>query len=89
MKVESEKDFLELRSKITSWYKRFPMFKHDVKDIELRIEEHIKNHSINLVYYRQTHKKSFLENAQKDIDAINSIVAVAEKMELMSMLSRG
>ena len=38
---------------------------------------------------RQTHSKSYLEQAQQEIDAINQVVATVEKMELMSMLSRG
>lgn len=88
MKIESEKDFPEVRSKIKEWRQRFPMFAHDVKKIEDIIEQHIKNHSIAQVYYRQTKKKNYLEQAEKEIKAIANAVEIAEKMELMAILSR-
>jgi Skp family chaperone for outer membrane proteins len=88
MKVESEKDFLELRNQFIMWRKRFPMFKHDVNQIEKIIETHIQNHSIALVHYRQTKNKSHLERAQKEIDEINRVINTVEKIELMAMLSR-
>ena len=89
MQIESDKDFPELRKQFNVWRKRFPMFTHDVKRIEAIVEQHIKNHSIALMYYRQTHGKSHLEQAQQEIDAINRVVATVEKIELMAMLSRG
>jgi hypothetical protein len=64
------------------------MFKHDVKRIESIIETHIQNHSIALVNYRQTHNKTFLERAQKEIDEINRVVELAEKTQLMALLSQ-
>ncbi len=88
MEVQSEKDFQELRRQFSVWRKRFPMFIHDVNQIERSIEEHIKNHSIALVKYRQTHSKTHLETAQKEIDSINGILSIAGKMELMAMLSQ-
>jgi hypothetical protein len=88
MDIESEKDFPAVRKRIQEWKKRFPMFQHDVYRIENIVEEHIKNHSIALVYYRQTHKKNYLEMAKKEIESINSVVKIAEKMELMSILSQ-
>jgi len=88
MIVETEKDFPEVRKKVDEWKKRFPMFRHDVKQIENIIESHIQNYSIALVHYRQTHKKNYLENAEKEIQAINNVVAIAEKMELMAILSQ-
>jgi hypothetical protein len=39
--------------------------------------------------YRQTKNRSYLERAQREIDAINTVLATVEKMELMSLLSRG
>lgn len=89
MHIESEKDFPELRKQFNLWRKRFPMFTHDVNQIERSIEEHIKNHSIALVKYRQTHSKTYLETAQKEIDSINGILSITSKMELMAMLSQG
>jgi hypothetical protein len=88
MVIESEKDFPQLRKRINQWRKSFPMFRHDVDKIEQIVEEHIQQYSIALVYYRQTHKKNYLENAQKEITAINNVVAIAEKMELMAILSQ-
>jgi hypothetical protein len=42
-----------------------------------------------MVMYRQTKNRSYLERAQQEIDAINAVLATVEKMELMSLLSRG
>jgi hypothetical protein len=88
MEIQSEKDFPKLREQIIVWRKRFPMFRHDVDRIEKIIETHITNHSIALVFHRQTHKKNFLEDAQKEIDAINRTISTVEKLELMAMLSQ-
>ena len=88
MKIESEKDFNELRKQFGVWRKRFPMFVHDVKKIESIVEEHIKQHSIALVNYRQTHGKNYIQQAQQEIDSINRVVLTVEKIELMAMLSQ-
>jgi len=89
MQIESDKDFPQIRKQFDAWRKRFPMFKHDVNHIEKIIETHIQNHSIIMVHYRQTKNKSWLEKAQNEIDEINRVVNTVEKIELMSMLSRG
>lgn len=89
MKIESDKDFAELRNQFSLWRKRFPMFIHDVQRIEKIIDEHIQAHSKIMVLHRQTHSRSYLEKAQQEIDAINTIIDTVEKMELMAMLSRG
>ena len=88
MQIESDKDFKQLREHINAWRKRFAMFKHDVNQIEHIIEEHIQNHSIIMVQYRQTHSKACLEKAQAEIDAINRVLTTVEKIELMALLSR-
>jgi hypothetical protein len=88
VKIESEKDFNQLRKQFSVWRKRFPMFVHDVKKIENIVEEHIKQHSIALVNYRQTHGKNYIQQAQQEIDSINRIVLTVEKIELMAMLSQ-
>lgn len=88
MIIESEKDFPALRTTINDWRRRFPMFKHDVDEIENIIESHIREYSIALVYYRQSHKKNYLEKAQAEIASINAVVAIAEKMQLMAILSQ-
>ena len=89
MKVETDKDFAELTQKFSAWRKRFPMFIHDVQRIEKIIDLHIQAHSKIMVIYRQSKNRSYLEKAQKEIDAINAVLATVEKMELMSLLSRG
>ncbi len=88
MQIESDKDFKQLREQFTAWRKRFPMFIHDVQRIEKIIDEHIQTHSKIMVMYRQTHNKSYLEKAQQEIDAINTVISTVEKIELMSMLAR-
>ena len=89
MKVESDQDFKKLRDQFTAWRDRFPMFVHDVQRIEKIINQHITAHSKIMVMYRQTKNRSYLEKAQQEIDTINTVLATVEKMELMSLLSRG
>ena len=89
MKVESEQDFNKLREQFTAWRNRFPMFVHDVQRIEKIINQHITAHSKIMVMYRQTKNRSYLEKAQQEINTINTVLATVEKMELMSLLSRG
>jgi hypothetical protein len=88
MQIESDRDFPELRNQFAIWRRRFPMFRHDVSQIEDIIETHIQNHSIALVFYRQTHKKKFLDDAQKEIDAINRVLSTVSKLEMMALLSQ-
>ena len=88
MQIESEQDFPKLRIQFSEWRHRFPMFTHDVTSIERIVEEHIKRHSQILIQYRQTHKKCYLEQAQKEIDAINQVITTVEKIELMAILSQ-
>jgi hypothetical protein len=89
MKIESDQDFEQLRAQFAGWRRRFPMFIHDVQRIEKIIDERIQEHSKIMVLHRQTHSRSYLEKAQQEIDAINTIIDTVEKMELMAMLSRG
>jgi len=88
MKVESDKDFSELRKHFNVWRKRFPMFTHDVDRIESIAEQFIQNYSIAGVNYRQTKQKRYLERAQQELDNINKLLDTVEKIELMAMLSR-
>jgi hypothetical protein len=89
MKVESDQDFKKLRDQFTAWRDRFPMFVHDVQRIEKIINQHITAHSKIMVMYRQTKNRSYLERAQREIDTINTVLSTVEKMELLSLLSRG
>ena len=89
MQVLSDNDFTELRKQFLVWRKRFPMFTHDVHQIEKIIDLHIQQHSKIMVMYRQTHSRSYLEKAQLEIDSINRVILTVEKLELMAMLSRG
>ena len=89
MQIESDKDFTQLRNQFLVWRKRFPMFTHDVQQIEKIIDSHIQQHSKIMVMHRQTHNRSYLEKAQLEIDAINQVLGTVEKLELMAMLSRG
>ena len=88
MQVESDKDFPEMRKQFARWRKNFPMFKHDVSRIENIVESHVQQYSKLLVNYRQTHSKTYLEQAQVQINEINRVLSTVEKIELMAMLSR-
>jgi hypothetical protein len=87
--ITSDRDFAELHAQFALWRKRFPMFTHDVQQVERIVNQHIQTHSRIMVMYRQTHSKSYIEKAQQEIDAINRVLATVEKIELMAMLSRG
>jgi hypothetical protein len=89
MQIQSDKDFQTLRDQFSQWRRRFPMFKHDVQQIEHIINTHIQSHSKLMVLHRQTHNRSYVEKAQLEIDAINRVILTVEKIELMSLLSRG
>ena len=78
MEIKTEEDFRAVRAHMNGWRKRFPMFKHDVDRVEHTVETHIQNYSIALVHYRQTHNKTHLERAQREIDEINRVVDIAE-----------
>jgi hypothetical protein len=88
VRIESDNDFVELQQQFSLWRKRFPMFTHDVQQVERIVNQHIQAHSRIMVLYRQTHSKSYIEKAQQEIDAINRVLATVEKIELMSLLSR-
>ncbi len=88
MHVKSDNDFLELRRQLRAWRKRFPMFNHDINQIEHIVEQHIQNFAIAGVHYRQTKSKKYLEIAQKELDEINRVLSIVEKLELMAMLSQ-
>ena len=89
MRVESDADFPELRRQLAVWRKRFPMFTHDVNQIEHIVEQHIQNFAIAGVHYRQTKQKKYLEEAQQELNEINRVIETVSKLELMAMLSRG
>jgi hypothetical protein len=89
MQITSEKDFTDLRQYIDKYHQRFPMFRHDIVKIENIIEDHIKQYSIAMVYYRQSHSKHYLEQAEKQIEEINRILSTVGKLELMALLSQG
>ena len=88
MQVLSEEDFPKLRCRIQEWKRQFPMFKHDVYEIEHIIETYIQNYSIALVHYRQTKQRKYLERAQEEIDKINRVIETISKLELMALLAR-
>ena len=88
MRVRSDQDFLELRKHINSYRHRFPMFIHDINKIEHMIEAHIQNFSLAGVHYRQTKKRVYLEKAQYELDRINEIISLVDKIELMALLAR-
>ena len=88
MQINDDSDFPKLREQLKLWRKRFPMFRHDVNQIEKIIELHIQYHSIAMVFYRQTRSKKYLEDAEKEIKNINQVISTVEKLELMAMLSQ-
>jgi predicted nucleic acid-binding Zn-ribbon protein len=88
MEIKSDNDFKALREHISNWKKQFPMFKHDIARISNIVENHIQNHSIALVHYRQTKQSRYLERAEEEIKEINRVINLAEKAQLMALLSQ-
>jgi len=81
-------DFSDIRDHVKRYKKRFPMFLKDIRRIENTIENHIKLHSQYLVKYKQTHSNKYLEKAQAEIDQINNLLKLIDKIELMAMLAK-
>lgn len=88
MEIQTHEDFPKLREQIAKWKSRYTMFRKDVREVESAIETHIQNYSKHQVSYKQTHKDYYIEQAQKEIDEINRILGVVEKLEIMAMLSK-
>ena len=88
MQIQSHLDFPKLREHLSKWKYRYTMFRKDVQEIESAIEKHIQNYSKHQVSYKQTHKNYYVEQAQKEIDEINRIIGLVEKLEVMAMLSK-
>lgn len=88
MEIQSHLDFPVLREQISKWKHRYTMFRKDVQQIETAVETHIQNYSKHQVSYKQTHKDYYIEQAQKEIDEINRIITLVEKLEVMAMLSK-
>ena len=81
-------DITEIRKKCQTWRKRHSMFSHDIRRIENSIEKHITNYSNFMVMHRQTHRQSYLDRAEQEVDQIKKLIELVEKIELMSLLSR-
>lgn len=88
MEIQSHLDFPKLREQISKWKYRYTMFRKDVQEIESAIENHVQNYSRHQVSYKQSHKNYYIEQAQKEIDEINRIITLVEKLEVMAMLSK-
>ena len=78
----------EIRGKCQAWRRRHSMFAHDIRRIEASIEKHISNYSNYMVLHRQTHKNSYIEKAEQEVEEIKKLIDFVEKIELMSLLSR-
>jgi hypothetical protein len=88
MQIETDDDFSKLQDQFMQWRRQFPMFSHDVREIEKNINQHVQTHSRIMVDYRRTHNKTYLEKAQLEIDAINRILNTVSKLELVALLSQ-
>lgn len=88
LQVKSHADFNLLREQLNKWRKRFPMFAHDVKNIEKSLEIHMKAHMEHIIKYKQSKKEYCLVNAQQELDSINRIIDTVSKTELMALLSK-
>jgi hypothetical protein len=88
LEIESHKDFDKLRIQLQKWRKRFPMFSHDVRRISDSIDIHMKNYMDHLIKYKQTKSPHAIDNAQLEIDKINSLLSTISKVELMALLSK-
>lgn len=84
----SSMDIREIREKCQQWRRRHNMFAHDIRRLESSIEKHISNYSNFMVMHRQTHKDSYLQKANEEVEEIRKLINFVEKIELMSLLSR-
>jgi hypothetical protein len=89
LEIESHKDFDKLRAQLDKWRKRHPMFSHDIRTIQNSIEHHMKAYMECLIKFKQTKSDRHIENAQTEIDKINTLINSISKAELMALLSKG
>ena len=89
LEIESHKDFDKLRAQLDQWRKRHPMFGHDIRTIQSSIEHHMKAYMECLIKFKQTKSDRHIENAQLEIDKINTLINSISKAELMAILSKG
>jgi len=81
-------DFTDIREHIKSYKKQFPMFIKDIRKIESTIDNHIKLHGQYLVQFKQTHSYKYKEKAAAEIENINNLLKLIDKIELMAILSK-
>jgi len=89
LEIESHKDFDKLRAQLDKWRKRHPMFSHDIRTIQNSIEHHMKSYMEHFIRYKQTKSNHCIDNAQLEIDKINTLINSISKAELMAILSKG
>ena len=85
MQIKDESEFPKLREQLKLWRKRFPMFSHDVNQIEKIIELHIQYHSIAMVFHRQTRSKKYLEDAEKELEEAAACLG-ANRLQIFSLV---
>ena len=81
-------DFSDIKDNIKRYKKRFPMFLKDIRRIENTIDNHIKLHGQYLVQYKQTKSDKFREKAEAEIEQINNLLKLIDKIELMAILAK-
>jgi len=81
-------DFTDIRDHVKRYKKQFPMFMKDIRRIESTIDNHIKLHGQYLVQYKQTHSEKFREKADAEIEQINNLLKLIDKIELIAILSK-
>ena len=88
MIVKHEDDFPRLRAHIKKYRRRFPMFSADIRRIETNIESSIKTYSEYMIKYRRTKSELFYHDALQQLESINELILLIDKIELMTILSR-
>ena len=89
LEINSHEDFDKLRNQLDKWRKRFPMFSHDIRTIQNSIEQHMKAYMECLIKFKQTKSDRYIENAELEIDKINTLINTVSKVELMALLTKG
>lgn len=88
--INSPEDWYNIqRTIIKQWKIEHSMFSHDIKKLEHTIDLYITEYSKKMVLYRQTHSKSCLDSALKELQTASEILKTFSKREMLATLSKG
>lgn len=81
-------DFEPIRDQFREMRKRHPGHSRDISRFQSTVEAHIKKYGQLMILHRQSHRKGYLSEADKEVEKVLKIMNQVSKWEVMSLLSR-